>query len=216
MKAPIIAVCLAVVAVGCDRQPARDPSYGSTTTTSAPSEHYGKPSSATIYSTKTDERSRPASRGTTATEQPDAPAYGARGLEQQRPDGSSTTWGGSRNTNDRTLADPNAKQGTAPESSDRAESTKKDGDQDRSGGTVSAVDQGNSSSETRITADIRKQLVVSSTLSLAAKNVKVITTGSKVTLRGSVKSEQEKAEVEGIARTINGVTDVDNQLEVKK
>jgi len=223
MKAPIIAACLAVIAVGCDGRPARDPSYGTTTTTAAPSENYGNPSSGTIYSTKTDTQPRASNGGAaTATEEgarsgADDPASGGRGLEEQRPDGSITTWGGSGNTGDRALADPDAKQGAAPARTDRPESTKKtDGDQERSGSTLGAVDQGNSSAETKITADIRKQLVVSDTLSLAAKNVKVITTGSKVTLRGTVKSEQEKAEIEGIARGIDGVTSVDNQLEVKK
>lgn len=80
---------------------------------------------------------------------------------------------------------------------------------------VTVGDQGNSEEETRITADIRKQLVVSKTLSLSAKNAKVITTGSKVTLRGTVKSEKERAEIEGIAKGIDGVNAVDNEIEVK-
>jgi hyperosmotically inducible protein len=52
-------------------------------------------------------------------------------------------------------------------------------------------------------------------LSFTAKNVKVITVGSKVTLRGPVKSDQEKAAIENAARQATGVTEVDDQLEVK-
>ncbi len=75
--------------------------------------------------------------------------------------------------------------------------------------------QGNSGAEIKITATIRKGMMSDKTLSFAAKNVKVITVGTKVTLRGPVKSEQERATVEALARQTAGVTEVDNQLEVK-
>jgi hyperosmotically inducible periplasmic protein len=88
-------------------------------------------------------------------------------------------------------------------------------DRDRHG-TLTPTDQGNSGAETKITANIRKGLMSDKTLSFTAKNVKVITVGSKVTLRGPVKSDQEKATIESVARQTAGVNDVDNQLEVKK
>jgi len=197
MRAPLVVMCLAVVALGCERRPARDPSSGSTATTTT----------TTTYSSTIDGTPRPPADGHDATS-------GARGLEQQGPD-ASMTWGASGNTSARTRADPNAKQGDAQGDTKNADSTKSD-DEDRSAGSLGAVDRGSSSSETKITADIRKRLVVSSTLSFSAKNVEVITTGSKVTLRGTVKSEEEKGEIEGIAMATNGVTEVDDQLEVKK
>ena len=40
--------------------------------------------------------------------------------------------------------------------------------------------------------------------------------GTKVTLRGPVKTEQERSAIELRARQTAGVTDVDNQIEVKK
>jgi hyperosmotically inducible periplasmic protein len=83
-------------------------------------------------------------------------------------------------------------------------------------GALTPMDQGNSSSETNITATIRKALMGDKTLSFTAKNVKVITIGNKVTLRGPVKSDQEKASVEALAKQTPGVSEVDNQLEVKK
>ena len=203
MKAPMIAMLLAVVAVGCDGRPARDPSYGATTTTAAP----------TVYSNDTDRQPTTAANRSAGSGDSD-PASRARAIEQQRPDGSITTWGGSGNSTPETLADPNAKQGDHGAAQEQADKSKNE--QERPGGTVGALDQGNSSSETKITADIRRQLVVSGTLSLSSKNVKVITTGSKVTLRGKVKSEKEKTEIEGIAKATNGVTEVDSQLEVEK
>ena len=88
-------------------------------------------------------------------------------------------------------------------------------DRDRHG-ALTPMDQGNSGSETKITAAIRKGIMGDKTLSFVAKNVKVITVGSKVTLRGPVKSDQEKAAIEALAKQAAGVTEVDNQLEVKK
>ena len=81
--------------------------------------------------------------------------------------------------------------------------------------TLTPMDQGNSKDETQITAAIRKQ-IVGSKMSFNAKNAKVITQGTKVTLRGPVKTDEEKAQLESLARATAGVTDVDNQLEVKK
>jgi hypothetical protein len=79
----------------------------------------------------------------------------------------------------------------------------------------SVGDQGNSKAEVKISARIRKSLMASNTLSFGAKNVKIITEGSKVTLRGDVKSEAERKEIVGIAQNTNGVTQVDDQLVVK-
>ena len=88
-------------------------------------------------------------------------------------------------------------------------------DRDRHG-AVTPMDQGNSKAEVNITAAIRKAVLADKTLSFTAKNVKIITVGSKVTLRGPVGSEQEKAAIESRARQTAGVTEVDNQIEIKK
>jgi hyperosmotically inducible protein len=88
-------------------------------------------------------------------------------------------------------------------------------DRDRHG-AVTPMDQGNSKAELGITAAIRKSVLADKTLSFTAKNVKIITVGSKVTLRGPVASEQEKAAIEARAKQTAGVTEVDNQLEIKK
>jgi hyperosmotically inducible periplasmic protein len=83
-------------------------------------------------------------------------------------------------------------------------------------GALTPMSQGNSSDETKITAAIRRGLMGDKSLSFTAKNVKIITTGTKVTLRGPVKSDGEKAAIEAHAIQTPGVTDVDDQLEVKK
>ena len=88
-------------------------------------------------------------------------------------------------------------------------------DRDRHG-ALTPMDQGNSKPEIAITAAVRKSVLADKTLSFTAKNVKIITVGSKVTLRGPVGSEQEKAAIEARAKQTAGVTEVDNQIEIKK
>jgi hypothetical protein len=88
-------------------------------------------------------------------------------------------------------------------------------DRDRHG-AATPMDQGNSASELKITAAIRKAVVADKSLSFNAKNVKIITVGSKVTLRGPVSNDQERSNIEARAKATPGVTEVDNQIEVKK
>lgn len=82
--------------------------------------------------------------------------------------------------------------------------------------TVTPTDQSNSKEDIEVSAAIRKSMMSDSTLSFDAKNAKVITVGTKVTLRGPVKSAEERAAIERIAKGTKGVTEVDNQLEIKK
>jgi hyperosmotically inducible periplasmic protein len=84
------------------------------------------------------------------------------------------------------------------------------------GDTLTPSDQGNSADEIKITATIRRGISRDDTLSFNAKNAKVITVGSKVTLRGPVKSEQEKVAIEQLAKSTAGVSVVDSQLEIEK
>ncbi len=49
-----------------------------------------------------------------------------------------------------------------------------------------------------------------------AKNVKIITQDGVVTLRGPVKSAEEKAMIASVAQKTGGVKRVDNQLEVER
>ncbi|MBP6705197.1 MAG: BON domain-containing protein [Vicinamibacteria bacterium] len=76
------------------------------------------------------------------------------------------------------------------------------------------MDQGQNRGDIDITAKIRRGLMDDGALSMTAKNVKVITTDGNVTLRGPVKSEDERTAVVGTAERVEGVRQVDNQLEV--
>jgi len=65
-----------------------------------------------------------------------------------------------------------------------------------------------------ISQSIRQSLTADDTLSTNGKNIKVITTDGKVTLRGPVKSDQEKAAIAAKVQQVAGVKNVDNQLEI--
>jgi osmotically-inducible protein OsmY len=87
---------------------------------------------------------------------------------------------------------------------------------DRDDRAPTPMDQGSSEGDRTITAEIRKALTDNDELSTNAKNVKIITQDGTVTLRGPVKSPQEKTTVSSIARRAPGVKRVDDQLEVER
>lgn len=84
------------------------------------------------------------------------------------------------------------------------------------GNAVTAMDQGNSGAEVQITVAIRRALMGDHALGFSAKNVKIITIGTKVTLRGRVANEHERTAIENYARATAGVSEIDNQIEVEK
>ena len=96
----------------------------------------------------------------------------------------------------------------------QADSTKLN-ERDRGGTTMLPRDQSNSSEDIDVTSRIRKSLVADGNLSMDAKNVKIITRDGSVVLRGIVKDENEKKAVLDHARRVQGVKNVDNQLDVK-
>lgn len=89
-------------------------------------------------------------------------------------------------------------------------------ERDRSGETKTSGDQSNSAEDTNVTAAIRRAIVKDTSLTMAAKNVKIITAGGTVTLRGPVNSAEEKAKIEQLAAAAAGGTKIDNQLEIKE
>jgi len=88
-------------------------------------------------------------------------------------------------------------------------------DRDRSGETKTSGDQSNSSADLKITQAIRQALMKDRELSTTAKNIKVITANGQVTLRGPVKSAQEKAKIDQIAKSAAGGAQIDDQLDIE-
>ncbi|MEY2409897.1 MAG: hyperosmotically inducible periplasmic protein, partial [Verrucomicrobiota bacterium] len=87
---------------------------------------------------------------------------------------------------------------------------------DRKSATLTPIDQGTSAADMDTTRRIRKEIVGQDGLSVYARNVKVITLNGRVTLRGPVHTEEEKARISDIANRIARSENVDNQLEVKR
>ena len=79
---------------------------------------------------------------------------------------------------------------------------------------MTPLDQGNQDADLKITQDLRQRLVNDDSLSFDAKNVKIVTSGAVITLRGPVKSQAEKQLIESQARAIAGVASVNDELEV--
>jgi hyperosmotically inducible protein len=87
-------------------------------------------------------------------------------------------------------------------------------ERDRNTAALTPGDQGENEVDRTITQKIRQGVMKNDALSMTAKNVKIITAGSVVTLRGPVKSDKEKADIAAIATGTDGVKRVDNQLEI--
>jgi hyperosmotically inducible periplasmic protein len=96
-----------------------------------------------------------------------------------------------------------------------ADNTKRNA-RDADGNTLTPMDQGNSKADMSITQQIRKAVVDSDKLSTNAKNIKIITQNGVVTLRGPVKTPEEKATIASVAQKTGGVKRVDNQLEIER
>ena len=85
---------------------------------------------------------------------------------------------------------------------------------DRNDATKTAGDQSESEADRTISQNIRQAIVADDSVSTNGKNVKIITVDGMVTLRGPVKTEQEKTNIGAKAQQVAGVKRVDNQLEI--
>jgi len=78
-----------------------------------------------------------------------------------------------------------------------------------------AQNQSNEKADRELAAAVRKAIVSDKSLSTNAHNVKVIAKDGTVTLRGPVRSDDEKTKVSQLTRQVEGVSNVDDQLLVK-
>lgn len=88
---------------------------------------------------------------------------------------------------------------------------------DREAKKLTADDQAKASrADEEITRRIREELTRNDELSSYAQNVKIITMGGIVTLRGPVKTQQERDWIVNAAQKVSGVRTIQNELEVNK
>lgn len=85
---------------------------------------------------------------------------------------------------------------------------------DRQQAEPTADQQKENRSDRDITRDIRHSIMQDKSLSTYAHNVKIISENGMVTLKGPVRSEQEKSAIEAKAAEVAGKDHVNSQLEV--
>jgi hyperosmotically inducible protein len=86
---------------------------------------------------------------------------------------------------------------------------------DQNASESTADQQKDNRSDREITRQIRQAIVKDKSLSTYAHNVKIITQGGQVTLKGPVRSDDEKRTVEAKAAEVAGENKVTDQLDVK-
>ena len=212
MKTRILVLTCALGIAACggsDVRPANDPA--SVNTTGAPSETTAvTPASSSVMATSTGDATQPGATPTKGVgRQLDQPGKAVAPAAASTPADPGTT--AAQPATGAPVVSPNP--GVADDT--KSATNTKINDRDRHG-ALTPMDQGGSEAERNITAAIRKGVMGDKALSFTAKNVKIITTGTKVTLRGPVKSDQERSAIESRAKQTAGVTEVDNQIEVKK
>jgi len=86
---------------------------------------------------------------------------------------------------------------------------------DRSSDQPTADQQKMNPSDRDITQQIRKSIVADKSLSTYAHNVKVITQNGMVTLKGPVRTEEDKKAIEDKAAQVAGAEKVTSEIEVQ-
>jgi hyperosmotically inducible protein len=85
---------------------------------------------------------------------------------------------------------------------------------DRAKGATTADQQKENSADREITQKIRSAIMDDKTLSTYAHNVKIVTQNGQVTLKGPVRTEDEKKTVEAKATEVAGAGHVTNQISI--
>ena len=85
---------------------------------------------------------------------------------------------------------------------------------DRNQNEPTADQQKENTSDRQLAAQIRRAVVKDKSLSTSAHNIKIIAQNGTVTLKGPVKSEQEKQAIEAKAAEIAGASKVTSELQV--
>ena len=87
---------------------------------------------------------------------------------------------------------------------------------DRNTDAKTPLDQSNDQDAIEVTAGIRRAVVEDSSLSTSAHNIKIVTNGIVVTLRGPVASADEKKRVESLAVKAATGKQVRNELSIAR
>lgn len=75
--------------------------------------------------------------------------------------------------------------------------------------------QSNAKADRELLAAVRRAVFKDKSLTTLAHNVKIMVANGAVTLRGPVHSDTEKSKIEMLAKQVNGVSSVENDLDIK-
>ncbi|MDY6945717.1 MAG: BON domain-containing protein [Pseudomonadota bacterium] len=87
---------------------------------------------------------------------------------------------------------------------------------DRNSDAKTPIDQANDKESIDVTAGIRRAVMEDDSLSTSAHNVKIITDGNVVTLRGPVASASERTRIESLAMKVAVGKQVRNEMSVAR
>jgi osmotically-inducible protein OsmY len=85
---------------------------------------------------------------------------------------------------------------------------------DGNSGAMTAQSQKENPSDRAISQKIRKSIMQDKSLSTYAHNIKIVTMDGKVTLKGPVRSDDEKSAINAKAVAVAGADNVTNNLEI--
>jgi len=105
-------------------------------------------------------------------------------------------------------------QQTADQPSPQTDNTRMN-QRDRNGNEPTADQQKMNPSDRDITQQIRKSIISDKSISTYGHNVKVITQNGMVTLKGPVRSEEEKKAIEDKAAQVAGADKVTSEIDVQ-
>jgi hyperosmotically inducible protein len=106
--------------------------------------------------------------------------------------------------------------GQTPDASSQPDNTKVN-KRDRNAGEVTADQQKMNATDRELTKKIRRSIVADKSLSTYAHNIKIISQDGAVTLKGPVKSDDEKKNIIAKAIAVAGAQDrVTDQISVKQ
>jgi osmotically-inducible protein OsmY len=87
---------------------------------------------------------------------------------------------------------------------------------DRNTDAKTPIDQANDKESIDVTAGIRRAVLEDKSLSMSAHNIKIVTSGNVVTLRGPVESAEEKKRVEALAVKVAAGKQVRNEISIAR
>ena len=107
-----------------------------------------------------------------------------------------------------------AQEPTSQQAAPAADNTKMN-QRDRSMDKPTAEQQKENRSDRELTKEIRQSIMKDKSLSTYAHNVKIIAQNGQVTLKGPVRSEDEKRAIEATAAEVAGQDKVSSELNIK-